>query len=518
MSRLRTPEAALAAVLAVVAGAVVFAFILNSPNYDRFPDTANYEAIATHLPGSFISSDRMPGYPVVIALASLVPGGLLLVQSLMTVGSVVLTFFVARAALGNRWFAFVPAFLVATDLLMAGFARVGMTESVAVLETTAVAAAAVAFVKTSRPRYLWPLSALMIVLLLTRPEWALLAFALVPYALLVMWRRGMLQRALLVRAAAGVGAVVVCIGGYSLANLAVNGYFGMSSVVNVALMGKVMVYRMEVEAPPPYDVYIPQVAATGPALGPWPLTMVPPFNDRNHKLEGDFARAVILHDPVRFSAHVFGTLLDSSTAYDSVFIRIHDPATFSSQLKALLQLSELRYAWLVLLLPLALVWAVLGLVAPGADERVPILGALSVIALYGALTAAAATFDEFGRVHMPINPISTVLVAGTLLLNASFLFQRRVGVAMLAAAALIAEVAAAGVLPGRAASVMLAGLAVVALLQLLASGAGLAAGLAQKRVGGPDGERLGGHVDERQRERGPEPGQAAAQQTPERSG
>jgi len=332
-----------------------------------------------------------------------------------------------------------------------------------------------------------------------------------------MWRRGTLVRGLVVRAAATIGAVALSVGGYSLANLAVNGYLGMSSVVNVALMGKVMVYRMEGEAPPPYDVYIPQVAATGPALGPWPLTMVPPFNDRNHKLEGEFARAVILRDPVRFTEHVVGTLLDSATSYDAVFIRIHDGGAFAGQLKALLQLSELRYAWFVLLLPLALVWALLGVLAPRADERLPMLGALSVIVLYGALTAAAATFDEFGRVHMPINPIGTILVAGTLLLNASALFRKRRGVAMLSAAALIAEVAAIGLLPGRSASVMLPGLAVVALLQLLASGAGLAAGLAQQSVGRPDGEGLGRHVDERQRERGPEPGHAVAQQAPERS-
>jgi len=159
VSRLRTVDAALAAVLAAIAGAVVLAFILNSPALDRFPDTANYEAIANHLPGSFVSSERLPGYPIVIALARLLPGGLLLAQSLMAVATVVLTFFIGRAALGNRWFAVVPALLVATDLLIAGFARVGYTETVAVLLATSVAGTTVAFLKTSRVGFLWLLTA-----------------------------------------------------------------------------------------------------------------------------------------------------------------------------------------------------------------------------------------------------------------------------------------------------------------------------------------------------------------------
>ncbi|HEV2414234.1 MAG TPA: hypothetical protein VGX27_05455 [Candidatus Dormibacteraeota bacterium] len=473
MSRLRTVDAAIAAGLAVVAGTVVLAFVLNSPTLDRFPDTASYEAIADHLPSSFVSSERLPGYPLVIAFASILPGGrnagLLVLQSLMAVGTVVLTFFIGRAALGSRWMALVPAFLVATDLLMAGFARVAMSETQAVLLTTAIAAATVAFVQTPKSTHLWLLTGLMIAALLTRPEWAFLAFVLLPYMGLIMARRGLLSRSLLTRGAASAAAVVVCVGGYSIANLAVNDYLGMSSVVNVALLGKVMVYNMEGEAPPPYDALAPKVTAIGTAQGPWALTDVPPFDDRNHQLEGEFARAVILHDPIHFAEHVLGTLLGSSTAYDAVFIRIQDPGTFSRQLEALLILSEVRYRAFVIVLALAVAWSVLGLAVPPAAQRPQLLGALGVIVLYGAVTAAAGTFDEFGRVHMPINPISTVLIAGTLLLNAAVLLQRRLGPALLSLAAIVAEVAAILLLPGRGSSLTLFALAAVALLQVAAS-------------------------------------------------
>ena len=360
-------------------------------------------------------------------------------------------------------------------------------------------------------------TALALALLLTRPEWALLTVVLLPYVLVVLWRRGLLDRRLFAQAAAAVASVLLCVGAYSVANQAVNGYFGLTSVLNVALMGKVMVYRMEGDAPAPYDRYTPLVASVGPGPGPWPLTKIPPFDDRNHVLEGQFARAVITHRPIEFARHVLGTLVDSPTDYNAVFIRIGpDGGWLREQLRNWLHVSEARYAAFVLLLPFALAWAILGLVARPQNTRAQIMGVLAVIALYASLTAAATTFDEFGRVHMPINPISTVLVFGTLLLNARSLVSRPAGVALLAGAALVAELGAIYILPGRSASVMFPSLLVILLLQFIASGARLTAGLAQGSVDRPGGKRLGGDVDEGQRERRSEPGHAAAKEAAER--
>jgi hypothetical protein len=521
VSRLRTIDAALVAVLVVVSGAVVMAFIANSPAPDRFPDTPNYVLIANSLPRSFISSDRLPGYGVVMAIAAALPGGrnleLLVMQSLMSLAAVALTYYIGLVALGKRWLAFIPGLLIGTDLLSAGFARVAMSESTAVFLTTALAATAVSYLRKPRARRLWLMTALMIVLFLTRPEWAGLMLLLVPYALIVLARRGLLNRRLVIHGAASVGAVLLSIGAYSVANLAVNSYFGISSIVNVALMGKVMVYRMESEAPPPYDVLAPEVTATGPAQGPWPLTQIPPFNDRNHKTEGDFARAVIVRHPLQFSQHVVGTLLDSSTEYDAAFIQIKNSGPYAGPLGSLLDLSERRYASFVLVLPMALTWTVLGLFGRREDHRAQLLGALGVMALYGWITIAATTFDEFGRIHMPVNPIATVLVAGTLLLNLTYLVRWRGALAPLAMGALVAEAAAILWLPGRSASLLLFGLLIVALLQLLVSGAGFATGFPQGDFGVADRERVGGRIYEREGERRPEKGHPAPQQAAERS-
>lgn len=428
-SRALATELAPIAALVAISGALVAAYIQNGPRLDLFPDSLAYATVADHLPSSFISAGRLPGYPVLMAVSSWLPAGrdvaLVALQSLMFVATVVLIYLIARAALGHAWMAFLVAFLIASDLLLGGFARIAMSETMAVFLTATVAMAAVDLLRTGRLRYLWLMTGLMLALLLTRPEWAFLGFVLVPYVLLVMARRGQLNRRMLAQGAASIAAVVLAIGAYSVGNKIVNGYLGISNIGNVALLGKVMVYEMAGEAPPPYDRLATQVQAIGPALGPWPLMQIAPFNDPNHQLAGDFARAVIEKDPVGFGSHVFGTVITSSTEYDAVYLRIDDQGPYGSALHTLLSIDERRYAEFVLVPALALVWLAAGLMVGPGNQRMQVMGATSVIVIYGTLSAAAGTFDEFGRIHMPINGLSTLLVVGTLLFNLEYAYRLR---------------------------------------------------------------------------------------------
>src|ERR1700674_6067980 len=89
-----------------IATTVLAAYIANSPRLDRFGDSPTYEFIADGLPKSFLSSSRLPGYPILIALSSLLPGGrelgLICTQAVLSLAAVAVTYFIARAALGHR--------------------------------------------------------------------------------------------------------------------------------------------------------------------------------------------------------------------------------------------------------------------------------------------------------------------------------------------------------------------------------------------------------------------------------
>ena len=266
---------------------------------------------------------------------------------------------------------------------------------------------------------------------------------LVSYLLVIARRRGQLSRPVFVQGVAATAAVFIALGGYCTANLVVNDYFGLSSISNIALLGKVKIYNMVDEAPPPYSALIPQVNSNHDV---WGLVLAPPFNDRNSALAGEFARAAIFHDPLRFAQNVMGTAITYSGEHDSQFLFIRSSGPFGQQLHVLLVFDQLRYRAFVIFPVLALAWLVAGLLVPPANRRTQMLGVLGLVTLYSWLTTSAGTYGEFERLRMTINPISTILVVGTMLLLLPLAVRNRHR--LIPAIGLIAlDVAAIGFLP-----------------------------------------------------------------------
>ena len=455
--------------LAGVSAALLAAYVANSPRLDRFGDSPTYEFVADALPKGFISSSRMPGYPILIAVSSWLPGGrevgLIVTQALLIVAAVVATYFIARAALGRSWLAFAVAAILAADLLMAGYVRVVMSETLAVALTQALIVATLLYMADFRPLYLWLMAALTVALTLTRPEWVLLMAVLVPYLLVIARRRSLLSRRVLAHGVAAVLAVFVALGAYCTANLAVNGYFGLSSFSNVALLGKLKVYGMVGEAPPPYAALIPQVDAYHSA---WELVEVPPFNDRNTALAGEFARAVIVRDPLRFAQDVMGSAISTAGEHDSKFLVIRGDGPFGRPLQLLLLVDQLRYRAFVIFPALALAWLLAGLFVPAINRRAQILGVLGLFVLYSWLTTAAGTYGEFERLRMTVNPITTVVVVGSLATLVVFALNHR-GSLILALGLVALDATAIGFLP-RITSTELAEVAIVVLAAVNVAG------------------------------------------------
>jgi hypothetical protein len=442
------------AVLLAVSSAVLAAYVANSLHLDRFGDSPTYEFVANDLPKSFINSSRMPGYPVLIAVSSWLPGGrevgLIVTQALLILAAVAVTYFIARAALGHQWMAFPVAFVVATDLLLAGYVRVVMSETLAVILTLAVVAAVLRFMVDFRPLYLWITAGLLIALDLTRPEWILLMALVVPYLFLIARRRQLLDKKLVTNGVASVAVVFVALGAYCTGNLIVNDYFGLSSFSNDALLGKVMVYGMVPEAPAPYSQYVPMIESYSSV---WELVLAPPFNDRNSALAGEVARATIEHHPVQFTQDVLGSAITSLGEHDTQFLRINDNGAFGRWLHVQLAIGDIRYRGFVILPALALAWMIAGVMVPRTNHRAQILGVLGLIVIYDWLTTAAGTYGEFERLRMPTNAISTVIVFGTLLLTIRLALRNRARI--IPALALIAlDLAVMGFLPRLASSTL----------------------------------------------------------------
>jgi hypothetical protein len=458
---------------------VLAAYIANSPRLDRFGDSPTYEFVANDLPRSFVNSARMPGYPVLIAVSSWLPGGrevgLIVTQAILILASVLATYLIARAALGHQWLAFLVAFIVATDLLLAGYVRVVMSETLAVALTQLLIVVTLRFMLDFQARYLWVMAGLTVALTLTRAEWALVMLVLVPYLFVIAHRRRLLNRTMVTHGVAGAAAVFVALGAYCTVNLVEHGYFGLSSYSNVALLGKVKVYGMVHDAPAPYSAWIPMVNSYQSV---WDLVTHPPFNDANSVLAGEFARAAILRDPLRFAQDVLGSAISSAGEHDSQFLVIHGNSAFGRPLQVLLVIDQLRYRGFVILPALAIAWVLTALIVPAANRVAQVLGLLGLVALYSWLTTAAGTFGEFERLRMTVNPIGTAILFGTLGLLVIFAFRHRDS--LIPALGLVAvDLAAIGLLPhlsstvaGEAALLALAGIHTFAFVRWFGSPSG----------------------------------------------
>jgi hypothetical protein len=452
------PHALALIALALVAIAVLGTYFLNSPHavieFDSWNSVGTPTYIGTAqalLQGHVFSTGRLPGYPFLLAMLGGAHGYYVVVlalQSLMFVAVVGATYWIAFKAFERRWIAFVVALLLATDVYVAAYSKEILSESLAMALVTGMLATLVIFARRPAPRLLWILALLALLVALTRSEWVFFPLAIAMYFAIWAVRRP-LPRGVVLHGLAALVACYAAIGLYVAGNAAFNGFWGTSEINNISLLGKVMQYDMQLEAPPQYhdqallvDRYVNVLH-----LNVWHVvTENPSFASDHYALAGAFGRAVILRDPVKFAGLSARLALTENADVDEPLLHVAADGTFRLPLRALAHYTSARYAADWLLPALAVLWFLFPLVyrRPHALEA---MGPVALVALYGTVIIAVGGFDEFGRYHTVFIPAVVLLVWGTLLLNVEIAAQakNRLGPATagLIAAELVAFVAMA---------------------------------------------------------------------------
>jgi hypothetical protein len=408
--------------LAVTAAALPAIYFLNRPVAEMYPDSPGYlQAAQGLLHGQMFNVDRLPGYPALLALLGGTAGTygpVLIAQTLMFVVAVVLTYQITLRAFGHTWIAFATGLMMATDAFAAAYARFVLSEALALCLVSGMAAASVSFVIKPRASALWGMAALATASALTRPEWVLFPLALAAYCGLLLAVRGIARRFVW----HGLAAVAVCylvIGGYVAGNGVTNGYLGTTELTNVSLLGKVLQYNMQDEAPASL-AYIAQIIDSYPAgsRSAWVLVVDHPSLERNHyELAGTFARAVITRDPLKYLQMSVEVAIAHTAEFDPQFATTTRGAPFDKGLLVLKYMASARYFVFSLIPAVGLVW----LVAPLLRRRGDVLDALgpvALIVLYGTLITALGGFFEYGRYHIVFLASSVALTWGTLGFNA----------------------------------------------------------------------------------------------------
>lgn len=451
--RFALTESTIVAALCLIAALMLGAFFLNRPQIGLYPDSSTYlDGARGLLQGHVFSPVRLPGYPAFLLLLGATTGldGVLLVgQALIYVAAVGLTYYIVRRAFGEKWIAALAGFMMATDLFAASYAKTMLSESLALGIVAALTAAVVSFALEPRVRTVWVMALLATLASLTRPEWSFFGLAAAIYLAALLARSGVPARI----AAHGVAALLLsyaAIGGYIAGNAAVNGFVGTTDITNLSLLGKVMTYRMQDEAPASWasttqlvDSYVDQGKSV------WTLVGDHPELARDHyATAGAYARAVILRDPVRYARLSLDLALTRSADFNPQFAAVTRGSTLDRPLRWVEFVASARYFVLYLVPVLSILWLVLAFFRRDSLRAV---GVVALVCAYGTAITALGGFDEFGRYHVVFIPASVALTWGTLGLAAQIAIrgfaERRSALAIAATVAILVLLVGAELVP-----------------------------------------------------------------------
>jgi len=415
-------------ILLIVSSAATASFYIGQPGQPEFSyDTPSYLTVTQHIlaNGNLVDPLRTPGYPFLVALVFLVAGAgnflaVSLVQGVLFVLATLEVYVLTVLLLRKSWVAFAVGLLVGTNTYLLSFVKPIIVEGFALWLTVSLALAVVLFIQTVKPGYLWLVAGFMLVLFMTRPEWIYLPAPLFAYLLIATRRHGKLRRLLL----HGIVAVVLLysvLGLFIYANATQNGYAGISYVQNINMVGKVLQYHMQDEAPPQYAAVAREVDSFA-AHGGWnPYNLVhqyPPIAANQWSLGGAYASSVIEGHPIQFLVDTIVTFFTSSDQYRAFAeVDAHGPVA-TPPLKAQVAFSA-YVARTYRFFPLfALLWGVL-LFWRRASRlgAVEAMAAVILIALYElALTTIAGYSNyDYARFHVPFDPLMIIVIWGTVL-------------------------------------------------------------------------------------------------------
>ncbi len=436
---------------------LVLAYYLNHPTPEYYPDTATYLTVTGHImtTGKLVDPVRTPGYPLLVALCFWLAGqgnllavsivqGVLFVLAALEVYCI--TYLLTRRAFGGgrlrepssrilgsfaasrapAWMGLAIGLLVGTNTYLLSYSKPILSEGFSLWIVTSLALALLLFARSFQLRYFWLLVAFLFIAFMTRPEWAYAPVLLFLFLLLLALARGRFRR-LAPHALAATLLLYSLLGLYIYENAALNGFSGITSIQRANLLGKVLQYDMQGEAPQPYATLAREASAyraTG-AIDPYDFALLhPEVAANNWALADAYTTAIVKAHPLEFVLKTIPLLFTTSNEYfERSFIASQGP--FAAPL-FLLRWFSLGTLMLSQFFPyLALFW--LGLLCWRWREHSPLregMAALSFVGLYELAVISAGGYSDYSRLHVAFEPVMLVVVCASLLLGLSFLLGK----------------------------------------------------------------------------------------------
>lgn len=425
----------LAMLLALLTTLVVVAYYLNHPRVEPLADTWSYLYVVDRIQtqGQLVNFWRLPGYPLLIVLvyALLGQGNLAAISTVQAVLFVLATleFYVLTALILRRsWAAFLISMLMGPNLVLLSYIKPIMSEAMDLWLCTTLALAVVYFLYNLRARILWLVAICTLLLFMTRPEWIYLPVPLFAYLLLVAAWRGRVRQ-LLLHAALSLVLLYSVLGGYILINTTQNHFPGLTWIQNINELGKVLQYKMQDEAPLQYagisralDSYVTQ-GITDPYII---LNQQPSLARNNAALSGTFAQTIIEHHPVEFLIKSIPAFFSSLSVF-YLESSVTADTQFGMPLMWLQSGFRALYKWNRLFPLCALIWLLLLCWRRTRHLRtIQMMGVVVLLSLYALIITTVGAYRglDYMRVHIPFDPLLTLVIWGSLLVGSILLVKQ----------------------------------------------------------------------------------------------
>jgi hypothetical protein len=423
-----------AAVLALTS-LVTIGYYANAAHPGIDPDTAAYlgQASAILDSGHFVDPTRLPGYPTFIALLFLATGrgnldAVSIAQGILYVLAA-LEFYAALCLMLRRaWVSALIVAPIAANTHLLSYVRPILSEGLALFLLASLALALVVFLRWPGARTFWGVTVALLALFLTRPEWMYLPLPLFLCLLMLAWRRGQLRR-LLPTAILALGLLYGTLGGYVILNRVQNSCTCVTYISNVNLLGKVMQYRMEREAPPQYATmtHLVSVHVERGDADPWNVIRedYPPLHRDYFALAGEYSAAIIREHPVEFVAKS-GPVAAAALTTVNPFIPIAPHGPFATPLLAINAAITTLMRKLLPFFPLLgagwLLWMLWWRRKPSVLAEA--MGLFALLGGYGLLLTIFGGYVYYARLRAPYTPLLLIVVWGSAVLAALWLGGR----------------------------------------------------------------------------------------------
>lgn len=426
-----------ALLLLILTSITTAAYYLNYPRVDLNADTPAYLRVVNRFlvhPDLLVDPGRLPVYPLFITLVYALAGhgnlaAVSAAQAFLFVLMTLEVYAIALLLLHRAWAAFLIGLMVGTNLILLSYAKPIMTEGFAAFLLTSLALTTLYYIRTLSLGALLSVTACLLLLLFTRPEWLFVPIPLYAYLLLVTLRCGN-RRYLRVYGISVLLSLVLisdCVSAYIMRNGVQNHYQGFTGIENYNELGKILQYNMQDEAPPQEQAISRALDRCIARIDRDPyhvLPCVPALTDkyRYDVPAGAFARSIILRHPGEFLLKSLPLFFTSLIDYYPVTYHTGIPA---SPLVAGLQALYRALYWLnACFWLIALAWLVLLCWRrTGRRQEVLAMGMLVLLVGYGVIVTTLGGYrpDDYMRVHIVFDPLLIVLFWASLFLLLSYL-------------------------------------------------------------------------------------------------